>query len=323
MKRVTRFMMFFSDLFSSASIIDSRLQIFCRYAIATITVANIEGIFDDVLLKLNTAYLAYFGELKEQTINKAIKKGKTKSLNLLVRQFADAVRLKYNLIASVYPIDTEAHTEFFPDGLTAFSKLNRGNILEITNQFAVTAEKYKAQLGGAAFVAIYTGFNTDIIAALGSQTIKKGAAKTISHDIIIMRAPLEDALMKLMFKVGLEFCPDWVKCSSFFDFSLLDADHHDTSKVYSGKLTGLQVSNCLSIIVTDTSIYKMDNPNKVPLNYFLSEKMNGIAVGLTISVDINSSKTVVFTDFGAPSGLYLNVANISDYDAKWKVTIKA
>ena len=51
--------------------------------------------------------------------------------------------------------------------------------------------------------------------------------------------------------------------------------------------------------------------------------MNGPAIGLTLTVDINSSKTLVFTDFGAPSGQYQNVANISDYDVKWKVTVKA
>ena len=76
------------------------------------------------------------------------------------------------------------YIEFFPGGLTAFSKLTRVNILTIVNQFAVTAEKYKATLGGVTFAAIFSGYNTSIIAALGNQTDKKGVAKTINSDII-------------------------------------------------------------------------------------------------------------------------------------------
>jgi len=80
MKKGNRFQSFFSNLFNAPAITDSRLQLFCRFVIATLTTANIAGILDSILNPLNTAYLAYFGDSKSKTVNKAIKESTTLGL---------------------------------------------------------------------------------------------------------------------------------------------------------------------------------------------------------------------------------------------------
>ena len=215
--------------------------------------------------------------------------------------------------------DLNEYKEFFPGGLTAFSKLSRGNILEVANQFAVTAEKYKSTLGGVPFAAIFSGYNASIIAALGIQTDKKGIAKTITSDIITNRAPVEDALMAVMFKLGSLYGPNWDKCMSFFDFSLLNAAHHTKGTTSKGVLAGLEKGNCLDVAILVTNTFILKNPNIVPLYYYLSNVKNGVMVGIEIEIKPNTSYVALFNEFEGASGLFLNVKNKTDYTVTWEV----
>jgi hypothetical protein len=322
MKKGNRFQSFFSDLFNASTITDSRLQVFCRFVLATLNTANTAGILDSIISQLNTAYLEYFDDSKNKTVNKAIKESSTLGLNAVVRKFADAVRSKHHLIASIFPEGSMEYKEFFPGNLTAFSKLTRGNILEIANQFAVTAEKYKTALGGAPFAAIFTGFNTSIIAALGNQTDKKGITKTINSDIITNRAPVEEALMMVMFTIGKLYAPNWDKCMSFFDFSLLNAAHHTKGITNSGVLTGLAKSNCLDEPISSTTTFLLKNPNIVPLFYYLSNVKNGVMIGVEIEIKPTTNYVATFSEFESALGMYLNVKNKTDYTVNWEVHVE-
>ncbi|MEI6184070.1 MAG: hypothetical protein WCP65_00980 [Bacteroidota bacterium] len=321
MKRGNRFQNFYSDLFNVPTITDSRLQLFCRFVIATLTSANISGILDAVLGPLNIAYQAYFDDSKDKTVNKAIKESSTLGLNSVVKKFADAVRSKHHLISSIYAEGSMEYKEFFPGGLTAFSRLTRGNILEVANQFSITAEKYKSTLGGIAFAAIFSGYNNSIITAVANQTDKKGIAKTINSEIITMRAPVEDALMAVMYKIGSLYAPNWDKCISFYDFSLLSAAHHTKGTTSKGILLSLEKSNCMDEPVLNTTVFLLKNPNIVPLYYYLSEVKNGVMLGTEIEIKPSTNYVAQFNEFGTSSGLFLNVKNKTDYIVNWEVHI--
>ena len=321
MKTGNSFLVFFSNLFNKHGIIDSRLQVFCRFVIASVTAANISGIFDDVLLPLKDNYNAYFGSSKDKTIKKAVKEGSTGTLNSKVKLFANAVRSKYHLIASVYPEGTAEYKEFFVNGLSGISKINRKNVLQIVNAFAAAALKYKDQLGGDTFAALFTGYQTSISASLDDQTGNKSAVKTVTKEIITERAPVENALMSVMFAVGHKFWPDENKCMSFFDFSLLFAPHHSTGNDFKGSLKPMATANCLTVLLKDTNILEL-SAFAFPLSYYLSETKNGPAVGTKIQVAANTTHSTPFAEFAAPAGQYLNVTNISDFKVNWEVKVE-
>ena len=294
---------------------------FCRFVIASVTAANISGIFDDVLLPLKDNYNAYFGSSKDKTIKKAVKEGSTGTLNSNVRLFANAVRSKYHLIASVYPEGTAEYKEFFVNGLTGISKINRKNVLQMVNAFAAAAVKYKDLLGGDAFAALFTGYQTSISAKLDAQTGNKSAVKTVTKEIITERAPVENALMRVMFAVGHQFWPDDNKCMSLFDFSLLFPPHHSTGNDFKGTLNSMATTNCLKVVLKETNILAL-SAFAFPLSYYLSETKNGPAVGTKILVAANTIHNAPFAEFAAPTGLYLNVTNMSDAKVKWEVKVE-
>ena len=322
MLKGNKFQNFFSDLYNSPNIIDARLQIFCRFVIATLTAGNTGGIFDDVLLQLNTTYTAYFGDSKSKTVITASRLGSTSSLNILVRSFADAVRSNYNLIASVFPKGTEPYAAFFPAGLSEFSRINRGNVLEISNRVSIAATKYNAQLGGLPFATKFSGYDTSINASLGTQIGNKGAVKTISSEVIEMRSPVEDALMAVMFAVGKQYGPNWVKCNSFFDFSLLFGSHHTTGEILKGTLDGKATIECSTDPVTGYVTFILKNKSKGTFSFFLTAVILGPALGNNIVVLPETTHTAVFTDFNAPAGMYLNVTNTSDTQGDWQVKLE-
>jgi hypothetical protein len=217
------FELFFSNLFDVPRIIDSRLQVFTRNVIAAIYNSNPGNVFDAHVAALQASHDTYFGKSETKGVAKAERKGKTKSLDTITKEFADAVRSKYNFLASVFPEGTATYIEFLPTGLTEMSRLTRANILAISHRIATKATEYKAQLGGQAFADIFTGYHAAIEAAIKEQNKGKTKVKSLQSDVINSRQPVEDALMKLLFKVGDTYWPDAEKCQSYFDFSLLFA----------------------------------------------------------------------------------------------------
>ena len=163
---------FFTDLFDRVAITDARLQVFTRFVIAALTANNLGGVFTALIASLMAVYTTYFGNYATKNVSIATKKGSTSSLNTVSRLFADTVRIKYNAIAAVYPIGTSVYIEFFPNGLSEFSKLTRANILEVSHRMSVKATQYMATLGGAPFAAIFSTLETNITAATGTQNIK-------------------------------------------------------------------------------------------------------------------------------------------------------
>ena len=217
------FELFFTNLYDVPRIIDARLQVFTRNAIAAVNNSNPSNVFDAHVAALQASYDTYFGKSETKGVAKAERKGKTKTLNTITKEFADTVREKYNFIASVFPETSAQYTEFFPTGLTEFSRLTRANILAVSHRIATKATEYKAQLGGQAFADIFTGYETAIEAAIKEQNKGKTKVKSLQSDVINSRQPVEDALMKLMYKIGDTYWPDAEKCQSYFDFSLLFA----------------------------------------------------------------------------------------------------
>lgn len=179
--------------------------------------------FDAHVAALQASHDTYFGKSETKGVAKAERKGKTKSLDTITKEFTDTVRSKYNFLASVFPEGTATYIEFLPTGLTEMSRLTRANILGISHRIATKATEYKAQLGGQAFADIFTGYETAIEAAIKEQNKGKTKVKSLQSDVINSRQPVEDALMKLMYKIGDTYWPDEEKCQSYFDFSLLFA----------------------------------------------------------------------------------------------------
>jgi hypothetical protein len=319
--KVSFFSSFYTDLFDRAGIIDSRLQVFVRFVIAALTANNPGGVFTTIIASLTTAYTAYFGDYNTKNVSLATKKGSTSSLDTVSRLFADTVRSKYNTIASVYPIGTAIYIEFFPNGLTEFSRLTRANILSISHRMTIKSAEYKATLGGQPFADLFSGLETSIGTAIGTQNTNKSGVQAITSAVINNRQPVEDQLMKVMYAVGSQFWPVASTCNSYFNFPLLFSVNTHPSVVVHGTVNFLSTALCIGSGIDTGSVFTLKNQSDMPLTFFGAHIVGGPMVGVAITVDPHSQNVAGFADFGAADMNFLYVKNTSDFDGSWEVRV--
>jgi len=317
--RHTFFDAFFSDLFDKNNIIDSRFQVFLRNLIAALINNNPDEAFNTVITDLTAVYTTYFGNFETKNVNIAERMGKTRNLDTISMLFVNAVRSKYSTIEAVFAKGTPTYLEFFPNGLTEFSNISRANILTLSHRMAVKATQYKSQLGGLPFANIFTGFETNITAAIGVQNTGKAVVKTITGEVLNNRAPVEDQAMKAMYLVGAKFWPNQAACRSFFDFSLLFGIKNHPGIDASGIATANASSVCIGTDILPTSVFTLKNISDFPLTFFAAHTANGPAVGTAIVVPPHNQNVSAFADFDAADMLFLYVKNETDFAGNWEV----
>ena len=313
----TLFMEFFSNQFDVKRYIDSRLQAFVRFVIAALTLNNPANVFDDVILKLTNAYTTYFGDYNTKAIDVSDSTGFTVDIVTAIQKFIDGVHADYHAIAAVFPVGSATYKQFFPKGLTEFSHITRGNILQTAHRLSVKANQYKSQLGGATFAARYAGFEADVTTALGKKTDSNTAVKAVIGTVKTSRVPVEEALMTTMYAVGKQFFPDITKCLTYFDFSLLSPDGTNPTVEKSGIVLANAILLCIGDLIVPKSIFVLKNKSDMPQQYFATHVLNGAMVGVAIDVPAHTEKEVPFAEFGSADMLFLYVKNDTDYAGNW------
>jgi len=310
---------FFSDMFDSSRIIDARLQVFLRLLIVALTANNTDGAFTALIASLTIAYTSYFGNYETKYVSIAERIGKTRSLDLETKLFADTVRRKYSTIEAVYAEGSPIYLEFFPHGLTEIGNLTRTNIQAISHRIATKATEYKTSLGGQPFADIFTGLETGITNALGAQDVKKTSVSNITTDLIVSRKPVEDQIMKAMFTVGAKFWPNQAICRSYFDFTVLYGKNHSTSVVESGAVLTKSFALCIGKDIDSRAVFTLRNKSDFPLTFYATHVIDGAIVGVPVLVPEHSQHVNTLADFKAADMLFLYVKNETDYSGNWEV----
>ena len=310
---------FISDLFEGPKIINARLQVFLRMVIVSLTANNIDGAFTALIATLTTAYTSYFGNFETKNVTIAERIGKTRSLDIESRLFADTVRSKYSTIEAVYAIGTPVYLEFFPYGLNEISELSRTNIQAISHRFATKTTEYKATLGGQPFADIFTDLETGITNALEAQDVKKANVHNITTDLIVSRKPVEDQLMKAMFMVGAKFWPNQAVCRSYFDFSVLYGKNNSQSVVEKGEVLTMSTALCVGTGINPSAVFTLKNKADFPVTYFAAHVVDGAEVGVPIVVPPHSQQVSTFAEFKAADMLFLYVKNDTAFTGNWEV----
>ena len=317
----TLFEAFYTDLFDKHNIIDSRFQVFLRNLIASLTNNNPLGVYTAQIASLTAVYTTYFGNYETKSVNIAEKVGKTNSLDIVTALFAHTVRSKYNAIAAAFPVGESVYIEFFPHGMTEFSRLTRDNVQTVSHRIATKATEYMSSLGGAPFAAIFTTLETNITTAIGGQNTGKAVLKTITSSVITNRAPVEDETMKTMYAVGFQCWPNQSLCRSYFDFSLLFGVNTHPSVVETGVAAANANTLCVGTGIVATSVFTLKNKADFPVTFFGTHVVDGAMVGVSEVVLPHHETVMTFHEFGATDMLFLYVKNETDYAGNWEVRV--
>lgn len=206
----------FKNFFADKKISDDHLKEFTEDHLQRLVANNGGGMFAQVLADTQNSYNGYFGNIAGEDINTAVRKSLTLSADNLIKAFKKTVSRKEGTIKGLYAADSPAYQEFFPRGLTEYSKASKANIETLMNRMVNASNARLADLG-APFVQLFTDLRDNYVTARTLQLGKKGDVTTRKTATKTSRAVLELQLTKNIHYIGCIFPGDITRCISFFD----------------------------------------------------------------------------------------------------------
>jgi hypothetical protein len=167
-----------------------------------------------------TAYTNYFGSMTDEDTKFAVQQGLTIAVENAVDNFKKAVSQKEGIVRGNFGKTSTVYQEFFPLGVTEYSKANLANIEMLMTRFVNASNAHVAELG-IPFITEFQGYLTAFTSARASQLQKIGEVVDLKTDTSFKRDDVENELMKNVHLIGAMYIGDINTCMDFFDQSFV------------------------------------------------------------------------------------------------------
>lgn len=211
---------FFKNHFNTNRISDDNMRKFTEIHLQRLAAKNGGGEFTTMITDTTTAYTNYFGSMTDEDTKFALQQGLTIAVENAVENFKKAVSQKEGLVRGNFGKDSREYQEFFPLGVTEYSKATLQNIEMLMNRFVTMATTYQVQLG-AALLTEFQGYLIAFTSARTSQLLKLGEVADSKTDTSFKRDDVENELMKNVHLIGAMYVGDINTCMDFFDQSFV------------------------------------------------------------------------------------------------------
>jgi hypothetical protein len=218
---------FFKNHFNTKEISDENMRKFAEIHLQRLAAKNGGGEFTTMITDTTTAYTNYFGSITNEDTKFAVQQGLTIAVNNAVENFKKAVSQKEGIVRGNFGKDSREYQEFFPLGITEYSKATLQNVQMLMERFLAAANRYTVQLGGA-LATEFQGYLTAFTTARTSQLLKLGEVADAKTDASFKRDDVENELMKNVHLIGAMYVGDINTCMDFFDQSFVrDSSNND------------------------------------------------------------------------------------------------
>ena len=211
---------FFKNHFNTKEISDENLRKFAEIHLQRMSAKNGGGAFTTMITDTTTAYTNYFGSINDEDTKFAVQQGLTIAMNNAVENFKKAVSQKEGLVRATFGKDAPEYQEFFPLGVTEYSKATLQNVEMLMQRFVDAANRFTVELG-ATLATEFQGYLTAFRTARTSQLLKIGEVVDSKTDTSFKRDDVENELMKNVHLIGAMFVGDINTCMDFFDQSFV------------------------------------------------------------------------------------------------------
>ena len=211
---------FFKNHFNTDRISDENLRKFAEIHLQRMAAKNGGGAFTTMITDTTTAYTNYFGSINDEDTKFAVQQGLTIAMNNAVENFKKAVSQKEGLVRATFGKDAPEYQEFFPLGVTEYSKATLQNVEMLMQRFVDAANRFTVELG-ATLATEFQGYLTAFQTARTSQLLKIGEVVDSKTDTSFKRDDVENELMKNVHLIGAMFVGDINTCMDFFDQSFV------------------------------------------------------------------------------------------------------
>ena len=211
---------FFKNHFDTKEISDDNMKKFTEVHLQRLVANNTGGEFTTMVTDTTTAYTDYYGSMTDEDTKFAIQQGLTITMNNAVEAFKKAVSQKEGLVRGNFGKDSHEYQEFFPLGVTEYTKATLANIEMLMDRFIAAANNYVGTLG-IPFLTEFQDYKNIYQSARDSQLQKIGEVAESKTDTSVKRDSLENELMKNVHLIASMFIGDVNRCMDFFDQSFI------------------------------------------------------------------------------------------------------
>jgi len=309
---------FFRIVFKRARISYENLRKFTEIAIQRIAMNNPGGIYTPILTALTNAYTDYFGDLTDEETKKAIKEGSTITMNNALAEFILWVRTKEGIIKGTFGIGSAIYEEFYPHGLTEYTKMTLANAVVIMKRYVDISTLHLAELP-AAFVTDITALRDAFVAARELQNQLIGQVETERVEKYGTRGGVEIELMKCILFIAFNNVGNTDVVDVYFDQSFLKPSK---PKVFENILGKGKTFNLWEHEFDPEDEVKAENTGDTPwLLYLAPTKDTTSTTGITVAP--GETITVTAEQLGdVNANTFLNITNLdADHDGSYKVTV--
>lgn len=310
---------FFKNHFDTKEISDENLRKFSDIHLLRLTTNNNGGIYTAIITDTGIVYIAYFGAIGDEAVRTAVKEGTTVELNIAIKNFKRDVSRKEGTIRGLYGVGTGTYQEFFPQGLTAYSDADLGNIHTFTKIMMDASTAHSADLG-VPFVTLFTNYHNDILAKRQAQLVLIGEVEGKRDVTETSRNALEVQLMKNVLTIAVNNIGNFSAVNTYFDQLFLKRGGAD-SEQFDVNVTIGSTENIVEQTFTANDEITMENTGTGDLDFGLVLLVGDVVVaGVTVAA--GTSQTVTASQLGdVTQNHFLNVTNNSGVDGSCSVTI--
>lgn len=247
-----------------------------------------------------------------EAIEKALREGRTISVNDAVKIIKAYISRKRGVIMDVFANGTPEYEQFYPNGALEYTDANLGNLRTLTERWIASANSIANPqfpiMGGELQV-----FLNAFIAARAAQLLSAGEVIENDSDSDIARAAVAKQVFKNLLGLLIIHIDDTQRVIDFFDLSITKR-----TKSYNYKITGNTIKNVEKNFAAE-QLFELTNTGTVNLLVYTADTKTTPYQGWGINVASGTSQKFSVAELGGLRA-FLNVHNQNGTIGK--ITIK-
>lgn len=308
----------FKNHFDTREISDDNMRKFSETNLDRMISNNPGGIYDTLITNTTTVYNDYFGAITDEDVKAAIKEGSTIAMNNAMEEFKLTVSQKEGIIRGTYGKDSPTYQEFFPHGLTEYSKASLENVPTLMSRMVTSATTHQADLG-VDFVTLFTTLESTFTTARTAQLTLIGEVAGKKDATATMRDAVEVQLMTNVLTIALNNIGNIEAVNNYFDQSFI---RRKEQKTYSGDVAGGSTVNIAERTFEESDDIVLKNTGDVALVFCLAPSAGDACIS-GVTLNAGEDITVTASELGnTAANHFLNVTNNEGSDGAYSVIVE-
>lgn len=302
----------FGNLFDDVHITPSRFLVFARNTLSALTVANTAAQFTALIALITPLINAVAAELGDVDTSLNVQKGSTQTNDQVLNSFAQTMSDEEPFIArAVGGKGSPAYLEFYPGGISEYSKATKTTMETLTHRVNVAATAHAAALG-ATLTATLQAFENSWLTSRNTQEQQKHTVGGNRNERSTALTAAQLGMLTTIHTVAALYPADVEKCSSFFNFNLLFHQAQHPHQNYGGTLAAQATQQLQNrTLRTGAKITATNTDDNAAYIIWLAATPTTAPPAQPVTVQPAESKVLTPADLGNPDATFLLIKNIS------------